>query len=123
MSSCFLLANPALNRTAASEPIPGSDGWLGRNMECPECHSREGVTKLRQPFDFSLGFLLLAFLGGAIGGVFWGLGQENKYRCERCQRIFFSHTRLTRVFWIMAIVTYVSIGSVLLYAFVLSPKR
>jgi len=41
------------------------------NMECPECHGSESVTKQRQPFHFSLGFLLFAFLGGMIGGLFW----------------------------------------------------
>ena len=91
-------------------------------MECPSCHSGESVIKLRQPFHFSLGFLLFALLGGAIGGVFWGLGQEHKYRCERCERIFFSHTRLTRIFWVLAVLTYVTIGALLLYAFVFAPK-
>jgi len=104
----------------------GPSGWpLGRNMNvpCPACHSSKGVTKLRQPFQFSLGLLLLALLGGVIGGLFWGLGHENKYRCECCERIFYSHTRLSRVFWILAVLTYLSIGALLLYALVLSPRH
>lgn len=93
------------------------------NVPCPACHSSEGVTKLRQPFQFGLGFMFLAFLGGAIGGLFWGLGQENKYRCERCERIFYSHTRLSRMFWVLAVLTYVTIGAALLYIFLLSPRH
>ena len=93
------------------------------NVPCPACHSSEGVSKLRQPFQFSLGFMFLALLGGAIGGLFWGLGQEHKYRCERCERIFYSHTRLSRVFWVVAVVTYLAIGAVVLYVFLLSPRH
>jgi hypothetical protein len=93
------------------------------NMSCPDCHGSEGVTKLRQPFQFSFGFLVLALLGGAIGGVFWALGQEGKYRCERCERIFFSHTPLSRTFLALAVLTYVGIGALLLCAFLLTPKH
>ncbi len=92
-------------------------------MECPDCHTSEAVSKLRQPFHLSLGFLIFAFLGGAIGGLFWGLGQENKYRCERCERTFFSHTALTRVFWGLAVLTYLSVAALLFYALFLSPRR
>jgi hypothetical protein len=81
------------------------------------------VTKLRQPFQFSLVFVFLALLGGAIGGLFWGLGQENKYRCERCERIFYSHSRLSRAFWVLAVLTYLTIGAVLVYVFLLSPRH
>jgi hypothetical protein len=51
------------------------------------------------------------------------LGQENKYRCERCERIFYSHTRLSRMFWVLAVLTYVTIGAALLYIFLLSPRH
>lgn len=95
---------------------------LGRemNVPCPACHGSEGVTKLRQPFQFSLGLMIFALLGGGIGGLFWGLGQENKYRCDRCERIFYSHTRVSRVFWVLAFLTYLTIGAILLYAFLSS---
>jgi hypothetical protein len=93
------------------------------NVPCPACQSTEGVSKLPQPFQFSLGFMLFAFLGGGIGGLFWGLGQENKYRCERCERIFYSHTRISRVFWLLAVLSYSAIGAILVYAFFFSPRH
>jgi hypothetical protein len=84
-------------------------------MECPHCHKTEGVTKLRQPFQFTFGLLVLALLGGMIGGLFWGLGQENKYRCEQCQRTFYSHTRVSRVFRVLAIITYVGVAALVVF--------
>jgi len=92
------------------------------NVPCPTCHNRE-ANKLRQPFQFGPGFILFALLGGGIGGIFWGLGRENKYRCAKCERIFYSHTRTSRVFWTLAVITYVTIGAVLLYAFLLLLRR
>ena len=80
------------------------------SVECPNCHHSDGVTKLRQPFQFTPGLLVLGLLGGGIGGLFWGLGQESKYRCSKCERIFFSHTAFSRVFWFLAVFTYLIIG-------------
>ena len=92
-------------------------------LECPNCHRAERVTKLRQPFRFTFGQLVLGLLGGFIGGVLWALGQENKYRCEGCERIFFSHTRSSRIFCALAVLVYLVIGVVLLYGLFLLFKR
>jgi len=91
-------------------------------VSCPACCSSE-VSKLPQPFQFSLGFILLALLGGGIGGIFWGLGRESKYRCASCERVFYSHTRMSRIFWVSAMLVYLTIGGILLYAFVLLPRH
>jgi DNA-directed RNA polymerase subunit RPC12/RpoP len=92
-------------------------------VECPQCHEREKLTKLRQPINFTIGQLVFGILGGAVGGLFWALGQENKYVCGQCWSIFFSHTRVSRAFWILAIVTYLSIGFLLLYGIFLSSSQ
>ncbi len=83
-------------------------------VKCPNCQTTEDVTKLHQPFHFGLGVLVLGLLGGAIGGVFWALGQENKYRCGQCERIFFAHTRVSRVFWALALLTYLAIATLVI---------
>jgi DNA-directed RNA polymerase subunit RPC12/RpoP len=88
-------------------------------VECPNCRSSENLTKVRQPVNFTIGQFVFVILGGAIGGLFWALGQENKYRCERCQKTFFSHTRVSRVFWILAVITYVAVAVVVVYALIL----
>jgi len=89
------------------------------NVECPDCHSGENLIKVRQPSSFTLGQFVFAILGGAIGGVFWALGQEGKYRCERCQKTFFSHTSVSRVFWFLALITYLAVAIVAVYALIL----
>ena len=66
---------------------------------------------------------MLALLGGVIGGLFWGLGQESKYRCAQCERVFYSHTPLSRTFLALAVLTYVGIGALLFGTFFLSPKH
>lgn len=83
-------------------------------MKCPGCHRTEDVTKLHKPFQLTFGSLLFGILGGAIGGLFWALGQEDKYRCAACERIFFAHTRVSRVFWVLALITYTCIAALLI---------
>jgi len=92
------------------------------NVECPRCREGERLTKLRQPVRFTFGQVVLGILGGAIGGLFWALGQENKYECGQCQSIFFSHTRVSRFFWILSVLTYVCIGLILLYGIIVSTR-
>jgi hypothetical protein len=89
------------------------------SVECPSCHGNEDLSKVRQPFQFTFGQLVFGLLGGAIGGLFWALGQENKYRCEKCQKSFFSHTPASRIFWILSVITYIVIAMVALYATVI----
>lgn len=72
-------------------------------------------TKERQPFHFSIGLVLLGLLGGGIGGLFWGLGQESKFRCGKCGKIFFSHTKTSRVFSILCILTYATVATAIAY--------
>jgi hypothetical protein len=61
-------------------------------------------------------------LGGFIGGLFWALGQEGRYRCEKCERIFYTHTRLSRVFFFLAIAVYAGMGFIVL-SLIFSPKK
>jgi len=81
------------------------------------------VTELKRPFQFTLGAAVMCAAGGGIGGVFWALGQEKEYRCENCPRIFFAHTRTSRVFRILAIITYCIVAVVVLWALVLMIKN
>ena len=87
-------------------------------MECPNCHKTEAVKKLRQPFEWSLGLIVLAVLGGAIGGLFYALGQENRYRCQTCEKTFYSHTPVSRLFRALAIVTYLGIAALFVFGIV-----
>lgn len=66
-------------------------------------------TKLPRPFQYSLSFMFLALLGGMLGGLFYGLGQESKFRCGKCNAVFFSHTTVSRIFFILTIITYTAV--------------
>ena len=85
-------------------------------IRCPYCNETQIRTKLRQPFQLSLGFMVLAFLGGGVGGLFYGLGQESKFQCGQCRRIFFSHTAVSRVFFGLCIITYTAVAALIAYA-------
>jgi hypothetical protein len=80
-------------------------------IKCPACGEAEDRKTLRQPNRHSFG---LYVLGGAIGGLFWALGQESKFECGKCSHIFFSHTRVSRVFAALSFIVYalVAIGFV-----------
>ena len=78
-------------------------------ISCPQCGETEQRTLLRQPFRFSVGLCFFGFLGGCIGGIFYMLGQQSKFKCGKCDQIFFSHTAFSRVFWVLAIVTYLAV--------------
>ncbi len=95
----------------------GSLGVCASRMaiRCPHCSETEARTKLRQPFQFSLGFLLLAFLGGMIGGLFYGLGQDSKFRCARCSEVFYSATTVSRIFFVLCIITCVTVAALIAY--------
>ena len=84
-------------------------------IQCPHCGETAARKKLKQPFDFSLGFMLLAFLGGMIGGLFYGLSQDSKFECGRCQQVFFSHTTLSRIFLVLCIITYTAVVAMIAY--------
>jgi hypothetical protein len=84
-------------------------------IQCPHCSESDNRTKLRQPFQFSLGFLVFALLGGGIGGIFWGLGQDSKFQCGRCSGVFFSHTPVSRVFFVFCITTYAAVAGFIAY--------
>ena len=86
------------------------------SIRCPHCGETEVRTKLRQPFHYSLGFILLALLGGIFGGLFYGLGQETKFQCGRCSEVFFSHTTVSRVFFVLCIATYTAVAALAAYA-------
>ena len=55
--------------------------------------------------------MLLALIGGMVGGLFYGLGQDSKFQCRKCSEIFFSHTTLSRVFFILCILTYTTVAA------------
>jgi hypothetical protein len=84
-------------------------------VTCPKCHEKARLSKLQQPFNFTFSSLFFGILGGAIGGLFWALGQENKYRCDQCEQIFFSHTNLSRLFFVLSILVYVLIAAGVCY--------
>ena len=84
-------------------------------IKCPQCNDGERLTKLRQPFHFTFGQLLLGLLGGAIGGMFWALGQETKFQCGRCSHVFFSHTRVSRVFFVLCVLVYTVVAAAICY--------
>ena len=79
-------------------------------IRCPNCGETGARTKLRQPVHFSLGLLLLAFLGGMIGGLFYGLSQESKFQCGRCNDVFFAPTTVSRIFFVLCILTYTTVA-------------
>lgn len=84
-------------------------------IQCPRCSETAARKKLRQPFEYSLGFLVLAFLGGMIGGGFYYLGQESKFECGRCHRVFYSHTTLSRICYVLCIITYTAVVALIAY--------
>jgi len=84
-------------------------------IECPHCGEIKARTELRQPFDFSFGFIILALLGGMIGGLFYMLGQESKFQCGQCDKVFFSPTTVSRIFFILCVITYTAIVAVIVY--------
>ncbi len=94
-------------------------------ITCPQCHQSERFTKLRQPYHFSFGQLVLGLLGGLIGGLFWALGQEGKFQCSQCSHIFYTHTTASRVFFALCVLVYSVVAVGICYglwtAFVSSP--
>jgi hypothetical protein len=84
-------------------------------IKCPHCNETEARTELRQPVDLSLGLIVLGLLGGMIGGLFYMLGQETKYECGRCKKVFFSHTTVSRIFLALCVITYAAILAVIVY--------
>ena len=73
--------------------------------------------KLKRPLHWSLGLILLAFLGGMIGGLFYCLGQESKFRCGKCGGSFLSHTKVSRVFFVLCVITYSIVAAAIAYGF------
>ena len=84
-------------------------------IRCPKCSEATLRTKLRQPFHLTPGVFVLAFLGGMIGGLFYGLGQVSKFQCGRCGGIFYSHTATSRIFFVLCIVTYSAVVALVAY--------
>ena len=75
-------------------------------ITCPQCRESERLSTLRRPYRFTFGQLVLGLLGGMIGGIFWVLGQEGKFKCGQCSHIFYSHTTLSRVFCVLCLLIY-----------------
>jgi len=84
-------------------------------IRCPHCSETETRTRLKQPFNFTFGLMVLGFLGGMVGGLFYGLGQQSKFECGRCHQVFFSHTIVSRVFFVLCLITYATVGGVIAY--------
>ena len=78
-------------------------------IQCPHCSETAARTKLNQPFHFSFGFMVIAFLGGVIGGLFYELSQQSKFECGRCHEVFFSHTTVSRIFLVLCIIIYAAV--------------
>ncbi|MBI3413703.1 MAG: hypothetical protein HY043_00050 [Verrucomicrobia bacterium] len=84
-------------------------------ISCPYCGETEARKKLKRPMHWSFGLILLGFLGGMIGGLFYGLGQESKFRCEKCGGSFLSHTKVSRVFFVLCVITYSIVAAAIAY--------
>jgi hypothetical protein len=92
-------------------------------IKCPACGETEQRIELRQSGNHSFG---LYVLGGVVGRLFWALGQERKYEGGKCGQIFFSHTRVSRVFAVLSFIVYglVAIGFIyFLWMAVTSPSE
>ena len=85
-------------------------------IQCPHCNETEKRTEVRQPLHLSFGLIILGLLGGAIGGLFYALGQESKFQCGQCDKVFFSHTTVSRVFLVLCLITYAAVLAVIGYA-------
>jgi hypothetical protein len=85
-------------------------------IQCPHCGETKARSEVRQPLDFSFGFLLLAAVGGIIGGLFYMLGQERKFQCGRCDKTFFSPTTVSRIFFTLCIIVYTAVAALIIYA-------
>lgn len=66
---------------------------------------------------WSFGLILLAFLGGMIGGLFYGLGQESQFHCGRCDGYFLSNTTISRIFSVLCVITYTAVVGAIAYGF------
>lgn len=86
--------------------------------QCPQCGEIEVRRAVRVPVHFSLGFCMFGLLGGAVGGLFWALGQQRSYECGRCDFRFFAHTRVSRIFFGLAVAVYTFAFSLIGYAVV-----
>lgn len=84
-------------------------------IRCPSCGETKVRTKERRYFRWSPAIILLGFIGGAIGGVFYALGLKSKFRCGRCNQTFLSHTTVSLVFSILCVVVYVAIAGAVGY--------
>ena len=84
-------------------------------IQCPHCGETEARSELRQPFNFSFGFIVLSLLGGFVGGLFYMLGRETKFQCERCNKMFFSPTTVSRIFFVLCIITHAAIVALIAY--------
>jgi hypothetical protein len=84
-------------------------------IECPHCGETKARTELRQPIDFSFGLIVLGLLGGAIGGIFYVLGQERKFQCGSCNKTFFSPTTVSRIFFTLCIIVYTAVVALVIY--------
>ena len=91
-------------------------------IKCPDCGETEHRIKQKRLMHFSLGFIVLAFLGGMIGGLFYALGRQSKYRCGKCGGVFYSHTIVSRVFFVLCVLIYVTVTSCILYGVWLAHK-
>jgi len=72
-------------------------------IKCPQCGETDKRTVLRQPARHNF---LLYVLGGFIGGLFWALSQDTKFQCGQCSHIFYAHTAISRVFWVLCMLIY-----------------
>jgi predicted lipid-binding transport protein (Tim44 family) len=73
-------------------------------ITCPHCGETKKRAKLPQPARDSLRMEVMGgFIGGCIGGLFCALSQESKFQCGQCGQMFFSHTTVSRVFWVLCL--------------------
>lgn len=84
-------------------------------VTCPQCQESKLLKKLRQPLRLTFGLMVLGLLGGAIGAVFWALGQDDKFECGQCSHIFYSATTVSRVFLVLCVIVYSVVAVVICY--------
>lgn len=81
-------------------------------IECPYCGEREKLTVVEEKTYPSGSYYLLRLFGEVVGHLIWTLSRETRFRCGQCDKLFYSHTNLSRFFSgiLMLIVALVLMG-------------
>jgi hypothetical protein len=61
------------------------------------------------------GLLVFAFLGGLVGGLFYELGRETRFRCDKCKNVFRARGVISWVFFLLCVLTYIVVATMIAY--------